>query len=73
MSCRRAARRAYARGLAWQTEFPPAYQLAGSDASSVVDFTRVRVVLHHADGTVALDTVIDFPSGVDSNSPSRST
>jgi hypothetical protein len=55
-----------ARGISWRAEFPPAYQLAGSAAASVVDFNRVRVVLHHADGTVALDTVIDFPAGADS-------
>ena len=56
----------YARGIAWRTEFPPAYQVAGSAAAGVVDFNRVRVVLHHADGTVALDTVIDYPAGADS-------
>ena len=56
----------YARGISWRTEFPPAYQLAGGDASGVVDFNRVHVVLHHGDGTVALDTVIDFPAGADS-------
>jgi len=55
-----------ARGIAWRTEFPPAYQVAGSAAAGVVDFNRVRVVLHHADGTVALDTVIDYPAGADS-------
>ena len=54
-----------ARGIAWRTEFPPAYQLASGDAGGVVDFNRVHVVLHHADGTVALDTVIDFPAGAD--------
>ena len=51
----------YARGIAWRTEFPPAYQQSG-----VVNFNRVRVVLHHSDGTIALDTVIDFPAGADS-------
>jgi len=51
----------YARGIAWRTEFPPAYQ-----QSRVVNFNRVRVVLHHSDGTIALDTVIDFPAGADS-------
>ena len=56
----------YARGISWRTEFPPAYQLAGGDASGVVDFNRVHIVLHRADGTVALDTVIDFPAGADS-------
>ena len=56
----------FARGIAWRTEFPPAYQLAGGAAAGVADFNRVHVVLHHADGTVALDTVIDFPAGADS-------
>ena len=56
----------FARGIAWRTEFPPAYQVAGSSASDLVDFTHVHVVLHHSDGTVALDTVIDFPAGSDS-------
>ena len=55
----------YARGISWHTEFPPAFQLAGSAASDVVPFNRVRVVLHHGDGTVALDTVINFPDGTD--------
>jgi hypothetical protein len=55
-----------ARGIAWQAQFPPAYQLAGSGASGVVDFNRVHVVLHHSDGSIALDTVIDFPAGADS-------
>ncbi len=54
-----------ARGLSWQAQFPPAYQLAGSGASGVVDFNRVHVVLHHSDGSVALDTVINFPAGDD--------
>ena len=54
-----------ARGLSWQAQFPPAYQLAGSGASGVVDFNRVHVVLHHSDGSVALDTVVDFPPGDD--------
>jgi len=56
----------YARGIAWHAQFPPAYQLAGVAAAGVVDFNRVRVVLHRADGTVALDTVIDYPAGADS-------
>src|ERR1035437_2872858 len=56
----------YARGIAWRTEFRPAYQVAGSAAAGVVYFNRVRGVLHHADGTVALDTSIDYPAGADS-------
>ena len=49
-----------ARGIAWRTQFPAAYKDAGTAATSIVDFTRVRIVLHHSDGTVALDTVVDF-------------
>ncbi len=54
----------YVRGLAFNPIFPPAFQVSG--ASGVVQFNRVHVVLHHSDGTVALDTTIDFPVGQDS-------
>ncbi|MEA3245168.1 MAG: hypothetical protein U9Q74_03320, partial [Gemmatimonadota bacterium] len=50
-------------GIAFSTEFPaalPAFQAAGG---SGVDFTRVRIVLNNPDGSVALDTVVDFPAG----------
>jgi len=56
----------YARGIAWRTQFPAAYKDAGVAATSIVDFNRVRIVLHHSDGTVALDTVVDFAAGTDS-------
>jgi hypothetical protein len=56
----------YARGFSWSPIFPPAFQLAGGSASGVVQFNRVHVVLHHDDGSVALDTVVDFPAGADS-------
>ena len=56
----------YARGLAFNPIFPPAFQAAGGSSSGVVDFTSVHVVLHHSDGTVALDTLVDFPAGQDS-------
>src|SRR5580692_3862020 len=46
----------YASGIAWDAIFPPAFQQAGSSAGSLVPFTSVHVVLHHSDGTVALDT-----------------
>ncbi len=32
---------------------------------SVVDFARVRVLLRRADGTVAIDTLIDFPANAE--------
>src|SRR5471032_2167279 len=56
----------YVRGLAFAPEFPPAFQAVGGASSGVVQFTKVHVVLHHTDGTVALDTTIDFPAGSDS-------
>ncbi len=56
----------YARGIAWRTEFPAAYKDAGTAATSIVNFSKVRIVLHHSDGTIALDTVVDFAAGTDS-------
>lgn len=56
----------YARGLSWNAMFPSAFQALGGTGSSVVPFSRVHVLLQHSDGTVALDTVLDFPSGVQS-------
>ena len=38
----------------------------GASLSDVVEFEKVRVVLHRADGSVALDTTVFFPVGVDS-------
>lgn len=35
-------------------------------ALSQVAFERVHIVLHNADGTVALDTMVNFPAGADS-------
>lgn len=37
----------------------------GRSVSEVVAFERVRVVLHRADGSVALDTIVEFPVGAD--------
>ena len=50
----------FARGLSFAAIFPPLYQQASG--SSGVAFNHVHVVLHRADGTVALDTVVNFPS-----------
>ncbi len=55
----------FVRGLTFNPVFPPAFQAAGGSSSGIVTFSRVHVVLHHSDGTVALDTTIDFPAGVD--------
>lgn len=53
----------YVRGFAWNPQFPPALQVAGASASSVVQVSFVHVILHHDDGSIALDTTIDFPAG----------
>lgn len=48
--------------LALAPEFPAALvQTPG--ASSVVPFEKVRVVLRREDGSIALDTLVDFPVG----------
>ena len=62
----RSAAGRFVRGLSWEPIFPAAFQAAGGAGSGIVQFSRVHVVLHHADGTVALDTTIDFPAGADS-------
>src|ERR1017187_6022079 len=56
----------FVRGLSWEPIFPAAFQAAGGAGSGIVQFSRVHVVLHHSDGTIALDTTIDFPAGADS-------
>ena len=53
-------------GLSWHSIFPPPLRQAGGVSSGIVDFNRVHVVLHHSDGTVALDSTIAFPAGADS-------
>ena len=60
------AARRFVRGLSWEPIFPAAFQAVGGTSSGVVQFDRVHVVLHHSNGTVALDTTIDFPPGDDS-------
>jgi hypothetical protein len=54
----------FANGLSFQTEFPPAP--AGASLPDLVRFTQVRVVLHHSDGSLALDTLVAYPAGADS-------
>ncbi|MGH7656249.1 MAG: hypothetical protein ACREN6_16475, partial [Gemmatimonadaceae bacterium] len=56
----------FMRGLSWDAVFPPPLRDVGGAGSGVVAFNRVHVVLHHADGTVALDSMVAFPSGADS-------
>ena len=62
----RSAAGRFVRGISWEPIFPAAFQAAGGTGSGIVQFSRVHVVLHHSDGTVALDTTIDFPAGADS-------
>lgn len=50
--------------LAFEPVFPRLP--GGASLTDVVEFERVRVVLHRADGSVALDTIVFFPVGVDS-------
>jgi hypothetical protein len=52
----------YARDISWNAIFPPAFQAVGGTSSGVVQISTVHVVLLHTDGTVALDTTIDFPA-----------
>jgi hypothetical protein len=40
--------------------------VTGKSVEGVVAFEKVRIVLHRADGTVALDTTVLFPVGADS-------
>jgi hypothetical protein len=48
-------------GFSFFTEFPPMFQESG--AGAFVPFDRVRVVLRRQDGSIAIDTVINFPAG----------
>ncbi len=54
----------FARGFSFTTVFQ---QVAFNRAIvDLVDFNRVRIVLHRTDGSVALDSTVAFPSGVES-------
>lgn len=50
--------------LAFEPVFPRLP--GGASLTDVVEFEKVRVVLRRADGSVALDTIVLFPVGVDS-------
>jgi hypothetical protein len=61
----------YSHGIAFNTEFPQPYtqyrqalEQANQSAGDVAEFSRVRIVLRFPDGSIAKDTVIDFPAGV---------
>ncbi|MFI5309783.1 MAG: hypothetical protein ACHQQ3_01005 [Gemmatimonadales bacterium] len=59
----------YASTLRLRPVFPASFTQAleqSSGGTGLVAFTHVHVVLHHSDGTVALDTMVDFPPGADS-------
>lgn len=56
----------YARGISFKAVFPAAYDAAAGSAPGLVAFANVRVTLRHSDGTIALDTLIAFPSDADS-------
>jgi hypothetical protein len=62
----------WSRSIAFNAEFPEgfaAYQqsvgLANQVAGAATAFTKVRIILNNADGSVALDTVVNFPPGVE--------
>lgn len=52
--------------IAWSPLFPAAYLESQLAAQQAVPFERVRITLLREDGTVAIDTVVLFPAGVDS-------
>src|SRR5262245_41817267 len=51
----------FARGLSIQPVFAGLQSQPGVSAFDLVPFNRVRLVLHHQDGSLALDTLIIFP------------
>lgn len=53
----------FSQGLSWISEFPAGLPLFQAAGGSGVDFTTVRIVLNNPDGTIALDTVVNFPAG----------
>ncbi len=56
----------FATGLSFIAEFPGPLASVAQGAGSVIPFERVRVVFRRSDGSVALDTLIAFPSNADS-------
>lgn len=56
----------WATGLSFLAEFPSPLASVAAGAGSVVPFERVRVVFRRSDQTVALDTMVTFPSNADS-------
>ncbi len=56
----------FATGLSFLGEYPRPIASVAEGAGSVVPFERVRVVFRRSDGSVALDTSVNFPSTADS-------
>lgn len=56
----------YATGLSFVSLFPGPLASVAQGAGSVVPFERVRVVFRREDTTIALDTMVSFPSNADS-------
>ena len=57
----------FSRGFAFRPVFPPSYdQSVGPRISSIVPFTKVRVLFRRASGDAALDSVVAFPDDADS-------
>ena len=54
--------RLVARGFGFLTRFA-SNGIANGVATDLVPFAKVRIVLRTAGGTVAVDQVVDFPSG----------
>jgi hypothetical protein len=57
---------AYARGFAFETRFTDRITQFAQVSAGVVEFNRVRVLLQYRDGRVALDRIVDFPTGASS-------
>ncbi len=56
----------FASGLSFLAQFPGPLANVAAGAGDVVPFERVRIVFRRTDGSVALDTVVNFPSNADS-------
>ena len=52
-------------GIAFLAEFPKAVAAFQAAGGTGVQFTKVRVVLNNPDGSVALDTVVNFPANAE--------
>src|SRR5450759_2131202 len=55
----------WVRGLSFNAVFPTVYQQVGGGGGLGIEFERVHIVLRRADGSIAKDTTVRFPVGVD--------